>query len=118
MDEVIKVRQCARCYFVFPSHKTKCPACGLEVDKKERDIDTVAGTLEQIQDEKLYQKFKEEQEKISNKIERGRANSLEALQALAKKRGYKPGWARYVWETRKRKKSKSVEDVAWQMNIL
>jgi 2-iminoacetate synthase ThiH len=45
----------------------------------------------------------EEQIRHARKKEIGRARSLEDLRRVEKERGYKPGWAQHVYQSRQRK---------------
>lgn len=86
----LPIRQCEKCYHV---HKPapRCPKCGEVYAIKAREIEQVEGELERVDPEQIRWQMKREQ---------GRAKSLEDLQAIGKARGFKPGWARYVFKAR------------------
>jgi hypothetical protein len=67
------------------------------VQKKRRDIVEKAGELEEITDEK------KEALRIESRREVGKARTLQELILVGKKRGYNPGWAYHVYNSRKRK---------------
>lgn len=81
--DVESVRQCERCYFVFPPAPV-CPACGHAHVPKARDIRTSDGDLEQITEIKR-----------ERRREVGRARTIGDLIQIAKERGYAMGW---VWQ--------------------
>jgi DNA-directed RNA polymerase subunit M/transcription elongation factor TFIIS len=77
----VNVRQCPKCYYTHEPAEV-CPNCGYEYPVKER-------TLEEIREAKL---------ELVNEIvldfdTADDCHSMVELQAFAKKRGYKPGWA-------------------------
>ena len=69
---------------------TVCPVCGTPASKTKIEIEEVEGELVEFQ-------------KRAEKIERGRAETLEDLIAFGKRKGYKhpEAWARYVYNGRK-----------------
>ncbi len=87
----ILVSQCDECFAVFKPQPV-CPECGAVQKTKERELEQVDGELEEI---------KRQREKYEKKVEVWEAGSYEALKEIGKKRGYKPGWAKYRWENRK-----------------
>jgi len=117
LEEIIKVKQCQKCYFVYSSARNACPNCGT-VNNMERTIDVIAGTLEQIQDEKIFRREQEQQEAERNRIvarkDQGMSKSLDDLRALAKRTGKKPGWAHHVWKSRQANKQKRLQNIAWE----
>lgn len=92
-----RAKQCPSCFRVHEPGPS-CPYCGhiYTVDSKP-DIEQTEGELRLIT----------EQEEIAIKRNRahevGKARTLEDLQAIGKKRGYKPGWARFIWDARQKK---------------
>jgi hypothetical protein len=42
------------------------------------------------------------------RVEVGKAQTLEQLEAIAKARGYKPGWAEHVFEAKQKKQTKQT----------
>ncbi|MFP4561584.1 MAG: DEAD/DEAH box helicase [Thiohalorhabdus sp.] len=96
-----KTRQCPQCYHV---HKLQlaCPACGYEYDDGGRVPEQVEGELTEMTKEQ------KEALKRERKKEVARAKSLEDLQKIEKQRGYKPGWARHVYNARQGKQRRAA----------
>lgn len=92
----VSVKQCPTCYHVF-SPAPACPKCGQDMTPKGRELEQVEGELHRITPEM------EAQIKRAKKIEVGRARTMEELEKIEKDRGYKRGWAKMVFETRKNK---------------
>jgi superfamily II DNA or RNA helicase len=91
-EGVSPIRQCKACFAVSPITATVCVECGTPFPVTSREVAEVDGTLEEIDQELIRKHARREQ---------GRANSLEALIALGRQRGYKPGWAHFVWNSRR-----------------
>lgn len=98
-EKVIDVFQCPKCYLAHMPAPT-CPACGHLYEVKVRNIEEVDGELHQLTPEVLEAMKKQKQSEVSG------ARALEDLERIALERGYKPGWAKAVHESRKRKKPK------------
>lgn len=95
-DNTFPVKQCEVCFAVFrPS--LVCPQCGHIHQPKERKIEVTDGELTEITEAQA------EALKAERKREIGRARTLEALEEVARRRNYKPGWARFILESRRRK---------------
>jgi superfamily II DNA or RNA helicase len=90
-----QTRQCDECYFVHRPQPT-CPKCGF-VYQNNRTLESIDGTLKKVSKDEI------ERLKREKRAERGRAQTLEDLEALEKERGYKPGWAKHVWRSRGQK---------------
>ncbi len=88
----VAVRQCSECFFVFRPAPV-CPQCGHRHVGPVREVETVEGVLEEVK----------RVASIERRREQGRAQTFEELQAFAASKGYKPGWARKVWESRQAK---------------
>ena len=95
-QQSLRVVVCPNCFASFtPKVSRVCPECGWRIPVKEREINhDEDGALEEIS---------LEQAKRARKREVGKAQTLEELQLIGRQRGYKPGWARYVWESRQRR---------------
>jgi len=92
----VPVRQCPECYFCFPPAEI-CPHCKYEFPVKYRTVDEIEGELKELN------RIEEEKRQAEKKRARqtvGRASTMDELWAIAKERGYKPGW---VYVTAKRK---------------
>lgn len=97
-EPTIRTRQCPECYAV---HKPTpmCPECGHLYETEGREVEQVDGELRQITDEDR------EHMRRQRYREQRAAQSLEDLLELAKKKGYKPGWAHAVYNARQNKKT-------------
>lgn len=93
-------KQCPKCYQVVDSDAKVC-RCGHVFPVK-----TGPGVALDVQLEKVTEEQAAEMAK-ARRIEAGKADSLAALQKIGAERGYKPGWAKRVWEARAQKKASS-----------
>ena len=95
----IETRRCEECYAVYTG--VTCPQCGVVRESKQREIEIREGELQQLEAKKLM-------EHRAMIIENAKCRSFQDYQALAKKRGYKNGWAYHRWKMSKwNPKSKS-----------
>ncbi len=96
------VRQCEQCYSVHRPAPV-CPSCGFVYEVRSREIEHVAGELEQVRRIDTADK----RPVSPTKIEQGRAKSLDDLVEIGRKRGYKnpSAWAAHVWGARSRRGS-------------
>lgn len=86
------VRTCPQCFAAFKPAPA-CPVCGADcAPEPRREIRQVAGELKELQRVAVRQRT----------TERKRARTLPELLALAKERGYSPGWAYKVHHARSR----------------
>lgn len=95
-------RECGRCFCRFSITKFKCPECGTEMERRPmKEIEQVAGELKEIE--------KDVVRKVVSpaKLEQGRAKTLKELEELAANRGYRPGWAKHIWEARNGKRARA-----------
>lgn len=77
------VRTCPKCYAAFKP-QPQCPACGAACAPiKSRKIQQLAGELTELRRDAIR----------ATRREQGKARTLPQLLALAKERGYSPGWA-------------------------
>ena len=89
------VRQCPNCFAAFRPQPT-CPCCGFELPvKPKRQLTQREGELKEMRRQDAIQRREKRQEQ-------GRARTLPELLALAKRKGYKPGWAYKIYYGRKR----------------
>ena len=88
----IETRRCEECYAVYTG--VTCPQCGVVRESKQREIEIREGELQQLEAQKLM----EHRQQI---IENAKCRSFQDYQALAKRRGYKPGWAYHRWKMSK-----------------
>jgi DNA repair protein RadD len=94
----LSVIQCKSCYAVF-SPAPVCPVCGAPVEVNSRKVAHVDGELHEITREDA------DAARLNRRKEVGRAQSLEELERIAAERGYKPGWARAVYESRSKRRA-------------
>ena len=85
-EGVPSVRQCPMCFAAFKPQPA-CPCCGFEFPvKPKRQLTEREGELREMRRQDAIERREKRQEI-------GRARTLPELLALAKKKGYKPGWA-------------------------
>lgn len=97
-EKTLDVSQCPKCYIVHEPAPV-CPKCGHVYEVKVRNLEQVDGELIKVTPEMAAQISKDRRKEV------GRAQSLEELQKIAAERGYKPSWARIMWETKNRRKA-------------
>ena len=91
----LSVRQCPKCFAAFKPQPA-CPCCGFEFPvKPKRQLTEREGELREMRRLDAI-------ERREKRKEQGRARTLPELLALAKKKGYKPGWAHKIFYGRKR----------------
>jgi len=85
-----EIRQCLKCYAVYESARTECPECGAVPPPKPREVVKVAGELVPVEEA--------EQAKEAAKRELWGRKTFDEWVAIARKRGYKTGWARFRYD--------------------
>lgn len=101
-NEGPSITTCENCYGVFVATDRVCPYCGAERVVKVREmISQTEGNLVE-----LTGATAKRIEKVEKRREQGRAQTLEQLEAIAKARGYKPGWAKHVFEAKQNQLTK------------
>lgn len=93
-EKLIQVHQCTGCYAVFSARLRECPECGKPRDIEARKIEQTDGELVELT------AIHKAQINAQKRQEVGRAKTLEELEAIAESRGYKPGWAKHVFNSR------------------
>ena len=94
-EPAIAVRQCPKCFAAFKPQPF-CPCCGHEFKTKpKRELTQREGELREMRRQDAIERREKRQEI-------GRARTLPELLALAKKKGYKPGWAYKIFYARNR----------------
>jgi len=83
------VRTCPECYAAFKPQPI-CPVCGAQCSSIPRPMRQVAGELQELRRSEVRQARRKQ----------GAARSLPQLLALAKERGYSPGWAYRIYHAR------------------
>ena len=86
------VKVCPRCFCAMASAKSECPECGHQFTAERRELEHVAGQLQELEQQAIRQR----------KAEQAMADSLETLIEVGKRRGMKNprGWARHVLAAR------------------
>jgi len=91
------VRTCPECFAAFKPAPI-CPVCGAECAPiKSRKIQQLAGELTELRRETIRQRI---DERTASKRQQRAARTLPQLLALAKERGYSPGWAYRIHHAR------------------
>lgn len=91
-DGMLKVRQCEGCFGVYETGPTECPHCGYRSEIDSRELKNI----KEIELKEIKRQQKELAEKIVLDFEQPEdCRDLAELQAFAKKRNYKNGWAYY-----------------------
>ena len=106
------VQTCKQCFATFKPQPT-CPECGYAAPTKTREITEQEGELIELKrtEVRLRQAEKDQAKMLIRK-----ARSLEELKAVAKRLGYKQGWAFKMYHTRKNKgKTRSIttDQLGW-----
>jgi len=96
-DNVPAVRQCVKCYAAYKPQPV-CPQCGHHEPIKARVVAVTDGELTEITAAQA------EAMRRDRKLEIGSARTIEALEEVARKRGYKHGWARFIMKSREGKR--------------
>lgn len=90
---------CPKCYAAQFGRPTKCKECGYLFETGEgREVQQIDGDLVDVD-------LGAERAKIQKKREIWGANTLPEFMALAKKYGYKPGWAWFRYNARQQKQN-------------
>jgi superfamily II DNA or RNA helicase len=80
------VKVCPTCFSTCATLAAVCSECGHEFRTEARELQVVEGELKELA--------------VTKRREQGTAQSLDDLRQLAKQRGYKPGWAERVYQSR------------------
>lgn len=95
----VKISQCPKCYAVHEPAPS-CVQCGhVYVIKSKKPLAKQDGELRIITAEDAVKLAQTK----AKRMEVGRAQNLEDLQALERTRGYKKGWAVHVWGAKNKK---------------
>ena len=91
------VRTCPECFAAFKP-QPQCPVCGAQCAPiRSTKIRQIMGELKELRRESVQQRIAERERA---KRERQAARTLPQLLALAKERGYSPGWAYRIHQAR------------------
>ncbi len=97
------VTVCEVCFAVYPSIERTCPVCGHERPSKKKELNFMAGDLVELKREALSFRSVRRKTRARHR-EQAKARTLADLQALGLKRGYSPGWAYMIYNSRKPKR--------------
>jgi len=91
-EKAPSVKVCPQCFSAMPSARQTCPDCGHQFTPERRELEHVDGELVEVQ-------------RREAKREQSRAQTVEDLIAIGKRRGMKNprGWARHVMAARQAK---------------
>lgn len=93
------VRQCMQCFACAPATARVCPECGAPFAVLAREVEEIEGELQEI-----AQQVAREADARRGRQEVGLAKTREALELIARQRGYKSGWVDYIMKARAQKK--------------
>jgi superfamily II DNA or RNA helicase len=88
------IKYCPNCFACVPAAARDCPICGEAFLTQARDIETTAGHLSEV-DLALI--------RAARRVEERNATTREELEAIARARGYKPGWVMHKLAARARR---------------
>ena len=99
-EKLPPIKTCPECFGV---HKTApvCPYCAYVYKVEAREVEHVKGELVEVDKAKLVAVHRAEVRGATTRTE---------LEALGKDRGYKPGWAWHIMESRKKRKGAAVNE--------
>lgn len=93
-EAVAAIKSCKQCFLAVRTSAMACHYCGYVFPVEGRKIQLVDGELQQVDVDEARK---------ARRASQWSAQSIEALQLLAKTRGYKPGWAMRIMLARKAK---------------
>lgn len=90
---MLTVKACPRCYAVVRTWVAVCPSCAhaFVAVAQPREVEHVEGDLAEVDVSALRR---------ARGFEEAQCRTLDDLQALARKRGYAPGWAHHRWQAK------------------
>jgi superfamily II DNA or RNA helicase len=104
---VVAIRQCPICMIVFPPAPV-CPGCGhvfqvhaREIQKEDGELGLLTPEMMEIQDQK------------QRRIDVGKADTREELEAIAKARNYSPAWVHVQMRIKEGKKKALTQKQQW-----
>ena len=95
-SEEVNVKTCPECFSVVASASQSCSSCGHVFQSKARKHRYSDAELVELTPDHIL----ERQEKQAKRRAIGQARTLDELIALGASRGYKPGWAHYIFNSR------------------
>jgi len=97
-------KTCGECFAVVSAAYLECPECGEVFEVARRDIETTEETLVELTKEELQRQKKKQWSELSQ------ARTQADLEKIARERGYKPGWVKYIMEARAAKGARGAID--------
>ena len=94
-SDAIPIRICPACFSAIPSACNPCSECGHVVEQARRELQVVEGTLQELDSRQLGSEMRR-----AERREVAKARTREELEAIARERGYKPGWVRNMLNAR------------------
>lgn len=92
-EATVRVEQCESCYSVYEPQPV-CPNCGHAKKVNEKKLEQEDGQLTEMTPQHAALVRKQRAKEVS------KAKSREELEAIAKQRGYKPGWVNHILRQR------------------
>lgn len=99
VEETLNVKQCPKCFAVHDKAPA-CPLCGHVYEITDAVPEQVEGELQEVSPEEIAAI------RADRRRKQGAAQTLEELKEFGKQMGYKPGWARRVYDSRQAKQSR------------
>lgn len=96
----LSVRTCERCFSAYDGKLKQCPFCGAAPKLTPREI-------KNIKEIRLQEVKRKADEKVDSVVSADQCKTFAELQAYARKKGYKPGWAYFQAKKRGWKVGKS-----------
>lgn len=94
------VRVCQNCFAAIPLEPV-CPYCGHEQPIKTKPVGIYGeGELRELKIEEAKIRAREREDQRRRRSQIGKARTLVELKAIAKERGYSPGWAYHIFNAR------------------
>jgi superfamily II DNA or RNA helicase len=90
----VSIRVCPNCFAANRAGPPRCGVCGTPYPVDAREVQQQDGELVEIAAAAARREARQQQ---------GRAETFEDLQRIAAERGYRPGWARAIWNARQQK---------------
>lgn len=89
----LAIRTCPGCFRAFRPAPC-CPRCGTEIPSRPRKVELVDGALRKWSAEELRAEREAVKVRLRDEMRTAARQGIDALHALAIRRGYAPGWAR------------------------
>ena len=94
-SDAIPIRICPACFSAIPSACNPCSECGHVVEQARRELQVVDGVLRELDSQQTGAEMRRQERR-----EVARARTREELEAIARDRGYRPGWVAHMLAAR------------------